>query len=301
MPSARIILSPTSAVDIGAPPRQRATSLACPTSPPTASDAFPAVNRSMSFFKSAFSRMRAHTASCAMAPVHVGPEPMTPSWFTNPPGASAACINGAPYKSVTLPPAARTMASGAHVSQSDVPKCMSANSARPSATASNLFPAPPMTPCEYVAPLSKAAVFTISFAAMRAAFLESPLTERISAVGLSYLIGHGTPRAPWTPMTPRLVPGATMPNTAQASARSTSPSGNGNPITPATARPRTAIPIKHCTACNLDSTNSRVPSTGSMNNVTSAASHVNKDKGANSSPLFAIASAHKSSRKTSPV
>ena len=143
---------------------------------------------------------------------------------------------------------------------------MSAISARPSATARILFPAPPMT--------AFVAQSATTRAAARLAFVESPVTHVAPFFSPS---GGGVARgAPATPLSPAARPGLATPHTTEVSC-SRLPSGNGSPMAPATARPRHATPIRHCTAPSLPSTNSRVPSTGSTNTVSASIGSFHSD------------------------
>ena len=142
------------------------------------------------------------------------------------------------------------------VSQYEVPKCMIDRSADPSATLSILAPAPPMTSCE---PPEASAV---DVAATRMRLEESPVVTTGRAA--SAAVGFSEERLPKVP-----VPAPTRPYTTAASALegSSAPLGNGRPMAPATARPRTEIPTSDWTLERRPSTNSRVPSSGSTNMV----------------------------------
>ena len=157
-----------------------------------------------------------------------------------------------------MPPRARSTASGAHVSHRLVPKCISATSARPSASARILFPAPPIT--------TSAAARTDSLAAARLSFFESPVTQIKPSFASESRARCGTSVAPppIAPDTPDVAPGCATPHTMIGSSAF---SGNGRPTTPPTALPRNATPMRHCTASSRPSTNSLVPSTGSTNTV----------------------------------
>eukprot|EP00967_Tisochrysis_lutea_P133112 scaffold233081_cov28-Tisochrysis_lutea.AAC.3 len=132
---------------------------------------------------------------------------------------------------------------------------MIARSARDSAAARILAPAPPSPIGEQ--PLAKAAVL----AAPRTSFDESPV--KTSGRGSSGLVAGGEARTPCVP-----TPVPSRPYTTAAPSHAVSqcaPLGNGKPIAPPTARPCTEIPTSERTFPSLPSTNSRVPSRGSTN------------------------------------
>ena len=98
----------------------------------------------------------------------------TPKAFEVPSGDSP-WTSGDPNRSDTEPPRARTTASGAHVSHRLVPKCITAASTRPSATARSLLPAPPIW-TQRVPPGTRPS--STALAAARRGFFESPVAAR---------------------------------------------------------------------------------------------------------------------------